>query len=60
MGRFIFSHQEGKTEMCFCFKTVADGLIEEIGLRVDGTEPSVTRVTRERCCEDGANSFPPI
>ena len=55
MGRFIFSHKEGKTEMCFGFKTVADGLIEEIGLRVDGTEPSVTRVTRERCCEDGAN-----
>ena len=60
MGPFIFRHKEGKTEMCFCLKTVADGLIEEIGLRVDGTEPSVTRVTRERCCEDGANSFPPI
>ena len=54
MGRFIFSHKEGKTEMCFRF-TVADGLIEEIGLRVDGTEPSVTHCETWkvlwRCCE---------
>ncbi len=42
----------------FCFKTVADGLIEEIGLRVDGTEPSVQ--TCERYCEDGVNSFLPM